>query len=152
MDFKISNFIVCTEHKQEQLKDQIAAATAIKSGKPSVYEWQHKIREFNIFSALSLLEQKENKYYRVIDDMFEFIDLIEMLKAFNSNRLDTEKTYIIGDSFASKVVRKDEKYSLKIQFLNHKNILYLDKYECGALAAKFSKILQRCEAWQESGV
>ncbi|MBD3842458.1 MAG: hypothetical protein IE909_11340 [Campylobacterales bacterium] len=150
MQFDIGDFRVFTSKEIEQLNEQVAMPTSLKNGKPSEYVWQYKTREITVFSGLNLLEKEDGKYYRVINDIFVFIDLIEIFKAFIGNKLDTSKTYQIGDSFTAKTAQKDGNMSLSIHFKNYSYKLYLDKFECSSLAAKFSKILQRCEAWQES--
>jgi len=149
MQFDIGDFRVHTERKTEQLNDKIVVPTSLKSGKPSEYTWEYKTRDITVFDGLNLLEKKDNKYYRVISDLFDFIDLIEILKTFNGNKLDTGKEYQVNDSFTAKTASKDSKMSLKIHFKNYSYSLFLDKFECSSLAAKFGKILQRCEAWQE---
>lgn len=152
MQFKIGDFIVTTSKIEEQLQDKVAVPTKISSssGKPSEYVWNHKTREITLFKGLSLLEKDDDTYYSVVSELFDFIDLIELLKAFTSNKLDTSKKYKISDKFTSETAQKDGNMSLKIQFTNYSYALYLDKFECSSLAAKFGKILQRCEAWQES--
>lgn len=150
MKFKIGDFIVTTSKETEQLNEQIAMPTSLKNGKPSEYEWQYKTREITVFSGLKLLEKEDGQYYLVISDLFDFIDLIEALKAYTGNKLDTDKEYQISNSFTAKTSSKNGKMSLKIHFTNYSYSLFLDKFECSSLAAKFSKILQRCEAWQES--
>ena len=149
MQFKIGDFRFYTKKITEQSNEQIAIPTTIKFGKPTEYEMQYKTREITVFSALALLEKEDGKYYQVIDDIFEVIDLIELLKAFSSNKLDTTKTYKIGNSFTAKIASKNGNMSLSILFAGYSYKLYLDKFECNSLSAKFSKILQRCEAWQE---
>lgn len=149
MQFNIGDFRVYTDTKTEQLQDKIAVPTSIRSGKPVEYKWKNKTREITVFSGLNLLEKKDNKHYRVLSDVFDFIDIIEILKAFNGNKLDTDKEYNINDNFTATTATKNKKVSLKIHFKNYSYSLFLDKFECSSLAAKFSKILQRCEAWQE---
>lgn len=152
MQFNIGDFRVFTEKRIEELSEKIAVPRNIKNGKPSNYDFQYKTREVTIFVGLNLLEKKDDKYYRVINDLFYFIDLIELLKAFNSNKLDTDKEYQINDSFTAKTASKNGKISLKIHFKNYSYSLFLDKFECASYAAKFSKILQKCETWQEQVV
>jgi len=130
MEFNIGDFRVYTSKKAEKTKEQ-------------------KIKEFSVFNGLNFLEKKDKKYYRVISDIFVFIDLIEILKAFNNNKLNTNKVYKIADSFTAETVQKNGEFYLKIYFKNYSYSLFLDKFECSSLAAKFSKILQRCEVWQE---
>lgn len=150
-EYKVDNkFRVYTRKESEELNERIAVPTSLRSGKPSEYEWQHKTREITVFAGLNLLEKENNKYYRVVHDIFDFIDLIELLKAFSSNKLDTEKEYNINDKFTAKTAQKNGKISLKLHFKNYSYKLYLDKFECSSLAAKFGKILSRCEVWQES--
>jgi hypothetical protein len=149
MTFKIDNFKVITGKKVEQLQDKIAVSTSIVSGKPDEFVWKNKKREFTIFQSLLLLEKTDNIYYQVISDIFVFIDLIEILKAFIGNKLDTKKEYKIEESFTAKTAQKNGNMSLKIHFKHYSYSLYLDKFECSSLAAKFLKISQRCEAWQD---
>jgi hypothetical protein len=149
MEFKFNNFIVFTKKESEQLDDRIAVPTKLKNGKPSEYSFQYKIKEFTIFNDLYLIEKKDGKYYRVINDLFNFIDFIEILKAFSGNKLDTEKEYKLGKSFTAKTAQKNGKMSLRVHFTNYSYDLFLDKFECSSLASKFQKILSRCEAWQE---
>lgn len=149
MEFKIGDFKVYTDKRTEDLDQQIAVPNSLKDGKPDKYTWKYKTREVTIFQGLALLETKDYTNYKVISDMFDFIDLIEILKAFSGNKLNTEKEYKINDRFIAKTASKNGKMSLSIQFKNYSYKLYLDKFECSSLAAKFSKILSRCEAWQE---
>lgn len=151
MRFKIGDFIVYTEKKIEELQEtyQKPIFESRYSKKPDRYIEAHKTREFVVFSGLNLLEKSDKKYYRVISDLFDFIDLIEILKAFTGNKLDTEKIYNVNDNFTAKVAQKNKKTSLSLHFKNYSYNLYLDKFECSSLAAKFSKILTKCEPWQE---
>lgn len=150
MQFKIGDFIVYTDKSKEELSEKVAVPTSLKSGKPSKYEWQNKTREITVFSKLELREKKDSIYNIALSDIFDFIDLIEVLKAFNGNKLDTDKEYNINDKFTAKTASKNGKISLKLHFKNYSYSLFLDKFECSSLAAKFGKILSRCEVWQES--
>lgn len=151
MYFRIGDFIVETDKKKEILDEVVIFPTKINSyNKPSDYKIQNKTREFSVFKSLSLLEIEDGEYYRVLDNIFDFIDLIELLKAFNGNKLDTSKTYNINNKFEAKTAQKKGNISLSIHFKNYSYNLYLDKFECASLAAKFSKILSRCEVWEET--
>ena len=149
MQFNIGDFRVYTEKKTELLSDKIAVPTKLNNGKPSEYTWEHKSRDLIVFDRLNLLEKDDGKYYKVIDNLFDFIDLIELLKGYISNKLETKKEYSINDHFTAEVVSHDGKTRLKIHFKNYSYSLFLDKFECSSLAAKFGKILQRCEAWED---
>jgi len=151
MKFKIDDFIVYTSKETEQLDERIAVPTKLENEKPSNYKWKYKIRDLTVFKGLLLLEKRDGQHYSVITDLFDFIDLIELLKAFSSKKLDIEKEYNINNRAIVKIAQKDGKKYLSIHFKNYSYILYLDKFECTSYAAKFSKILQRCEAWQEQG-
>ena len=155
MRFDIGDFRVYTKKEVEELyetylkpviKPDFDSQYIKKSDK---YIEVNKTREFTVFDGLNLLEKKDDKYYRVISDLFDFIDLIEILKAFAANKLDTEKIYNINNKFTAKVAQKDKKTSLSLHFKNYSYKLYLDKFECSSLAAKFSKILSKCEAFQD---
>lgn len=153
MTFTINDFQVQTEKRKETLNEQIAMPTSIsRKGQPIEYTWQNKTREFNIFSRFLFKYKKDNQYYPLIKDLFEFIDLIEILKAFNGNKLDTQKEYEISTLITVKTAQKNGNMYLKIGIMaGSKSVqdFFLDKFECSSLAAKFGKILQRCEAWQE---
>ena len=149
MKFQINDFLVFITNKTEKLSQEIGTVTLVNSGK-NQYSMKPKEREFHVFDTLKLIEKENNgEYYVVIKNVFDFIDLIEILKAFSNNKLDTQKEYSINNCFKAKIVQKDGNISLRIQFQNHSSILYYDKFESISLAAKFSKILQKCEAWQE---
>ena len=150
MKFEIDDFVVYTKKMTETLDQMTLVPKKLSYQKTKVEEYEliPKTREFIVFHGLNLIEE-DGEYYRVIRDLFDFIDLIEILKAFSSNKLDTSKTYQIGDRFTAKTAQKDGNIRLSIHFKNYSYKLYLDKFECSSLAAKFGKILQRCEAWQE---
>ena len=149
MVFDIGDFRVYTKKESEKLNETYYKPIFKYSSKPDGYEEVYKYREFTIFDKLNLLEKRDNEYHRVINDIFDFIDLIEMLKGFAGNKLTTDKTYNVNDKFEAKIVTKNKKISLALHFKNYSYNLYLDKFECSSLAAKFSKILSRCEVWQE---
>ena len=157
MKYRIDNFEIRTKVIEEKTGGQIAVPTSLKNDRPSEYSWQDKTRNVTVFFELNLKGLKDGKYYRVISDMFIFIDFIEILKAFNTNKLDTSLIYtignsIIGNSFTAKTVQKNGYTRLFISFTNHQRELYLNKFDCSSLAAKFGKILQKCEAWQDQEV
>jgi len=156
MKFKIDDFIIYLEKKKEILDENDLIAKPKKlsysQSKIELYELVPRTREFTVFSHLSFLEKEDGKYYSVISDLFVFIDLVEVLKACSAKKLQQEKEYSFSDKFTAKITQKDKNIYLKIHFKNYSNSLYLDKFECSSLAAKFSKILQKCEPWQESEV
>jgi len=148
MVFKFNNFIVYTEQKTVLLEEKIAAPQKIERGKTTNFEWENKTKEITIFNGLNLVEKKDNNYYRVINDLFDFIDFVEILKAHAGNKLDIEKEYKFNKFFA-KFTQKNGKKYISIHFKNYSYKLYFDQFEAMALAAKFSKILGRVEPWQE---
>ncbi len=158
MDFKINDFLVRTEKKEEESYQKIFDKSSNRNI-DSNYKWQKKIREFTVFNILAIRSKKDNQYNKIISNLFNFIDFIEILKAFNNNKLNADKEYQIGNSLIAKIATrttkttkttdKKEEISLSIHFIYLPDILYFDKFECSSLAAKFSKILSRCEAWQE---
>jgi predicted P-loop ATPase/GTPase len=148
--------IVVTEQKTIELDEEIIVPTKIGGyNKPSDYEFRHKTREFSVFSGFYIYDSFHEKYCKVIDDLFMIIDLVELLKAFNGNKLDANKDYYEIVDFENtilckaEVVSKDGKISLRVWFEKLKESFYIDKFECSSLAAKLTKILQKCEAWQE---
>jgi len=148
MIFKFNNFITVIENEKIELREKVAVAISINNGKPSNYKMLNKTREITVFKILSYLNLEDKKSYRVIDDIFDFIDLIEILKAYAGKRLEKDTIYKLKQ-FTAKIAFKNDIPKIKITFNNFKNHLLLDKFECSSLAAKFQKITQRCEAWQE---
>jgi len=147
MKFKINNFIVKITKRKETLKQMMTEPLKLSYNKSKIEEYKlvNRTREFTVFDNLILLEKNDNTYYQVINDVFDFIDMIEILKAYNSKKLDSDKEYKINNKFTAKVVQKNQKTSLKLHFKDYSYSLYLDKFDCSSLAAKFSKILQKCE-------
>lgn len=148
MKFDLGDFLVYTETKKEEFAEIIAVPTNLSSGKPSDYKWQKKTRDFTVFEKLYFLNESKEKFILVTTDIFEFIDLIEVLKAYSAKRLEDRKVYNLK-RFEVKIVKKNDIPKLRISFANVERNILLDRFECSALAAKFSKILQRCESWQE---
>ncbi len=150
MMLKFNDFIVKIDSRIIELDEKIIAPIELDkyNHKPKM-GWKNKTKEITIFGSLLFLENKDKKYYQVISDIFVFIDLIEVLKGYGGKRLEPKKEYNFSDKFTAKTVQKNGETFLKIHFKNYSNSLYLDKFECSSLAAKFSKILQRCEVWQE---
>ena len=144
MKYEFYNFVITTETEKLVLPDQFVAAKNIKNGKPCNYKLIHKTKQITVFESLNI----DN--ISLISDIFELIDLIEILKAFSSNKLTTDKEYQFNN-FSAKLVQKDKMFSVRIKFNDLNYSLFYDKFEATALAAKFSKILNRCEAWQEQG-
>jgi len=141
MIFKIDDFTVITFKKTEKLNDQIAVAQSIKNDKPTSYKFENKTREFTVFYQLGY------KGILLTENLFYFIALIEAIKGFSANRFSDEKTYTINNNITAKMVQKDNLRYLKLEL--SKYTLFLDKLECSILGAQLSKIVQRCEAWQE---
>lgn len=156
MEFKIGGFYIRTDIKKLTLDEQIAVPQSIKFGKLADYKWEYKTRDINIFKCLLVKSKnEEEKYYPLINDVFDFIDLIEALKGFSGSKLMFNKEYKPNDKFTAKIVQEDGITRLCITFFSpnyYKFTYYFDKLECSMLAAKFSKVLQRVEAWQEQEV
>ena len=106
MKFEFNDFILYTSKRIEDLEDEIAVVTEISSNKPYKYEFKNKRREFTIFHSLCLFEKEERKHYQVISNIFDLIDLVEILKAFSSNKLSTNKEYNISDNSPLKQLKK----------------------------------------------
>jgi len=102
-------------------------------------------QKITIFESLALLNLEDETYYIVLSNLFDMIDLIELLRAFSGNRLNTKREYNINNKFTAKIAQKNGDITLKIHFNKFSNSLYLDKFDCSSLAAKFSKVIQKCE-------
>jgi len=151
MTFKINDFHVVTAQRIVELEETYFKPSKLSSSGAKIekYVKVNKTREITVFNHISFYEQADETYYSVIDDVFIFIDFVEILKAFSNKKLDTNREYKIADAFTAQTAQSSGEIYLKIDFKNFSNSLFLDKFECSSFAAKFSKILQRCEAWQE---
>jgi hypothetical protein len=101
-------------------------------------------------------EEKQTHYYfntlfyldtPIINNIFEFIKLIELLKLYNSNKLNKDEDYIINSQVNGSLKQKNGKVTLNLKFLD-KNI-FLSKFECAGLIASFNKILSKLEFEEE---
>ncbi len=141
MIIEIGNFKVITRKQIEQLNEQIIVPYEIRNDKPANYTVNYKTREFTIFHQLSY------KDILITEDLFNFIALIEAIKGFAGNRFMDGKTYIINKNISVKMTQQNKQKYLNLKFLRYS--LYLDKLECSILSSQLSKIIQKCEAWQE---
>ena len=112
MIFEINNFKIETAKKIEYLIDEILVPQNIIKGKPAKFNWEHKTREFVFFTNLYLKEEKDNEFRCVINDVFNFIDLIEVLKAFSSKKLNIDKVYDFKYDLADISIKELEGFSL----------------------------------------
>ena len=150
--YKIDDFFLKTEVKKEIFEEKTTLPVNLSYQKTKVeeYELVNQFRRYTTFKSLSYMEN-DKKHYQVIDDLLDMIEFIELIKSFNSNKLNANKTYI-NHKYSAKIVLKDrEEPYLSIKFTNFEKALNLDKFECAALAAMFTKIIQKCEIepWQE---
>ena len=100
MKYEFNNFVITTEIEKLVLPDQFVAAKSIKNGKPFNYKLIHKTKQITVFESLNI----DN--ISLISDIFELIDLIEILKAFSSNKLTTDKEYQFNN-FSAKLVQEE---------------------------------------------
>ena len=141
MKFNFNDFTVIAKQKNKIYSDEkIAIPTEIKNGKPHNYEIKHKTKTYSIFTSVIY----KNDVF--IDDIFDFIDLVEILKAFSSNKLNPDKKYKFNN-FDAKLTKQKNVFYLHFE-IKEEHKLYLDKFEATALAAKFSKILQKLDIFQ----
>ena len=75
-----------------------------------------------------------------IQTLQSLIAFSEILKAFSSNKIDSDKHYQLDD-FSAKLVRKEKKYFLKICFKKCNHCFFFDKVESSILASQLRKII-----------
>jgi hypothetical protein len=88
------------------------------------------------------------KHYVVIQHIAQLIELVEVLKAFSSNKLDANKLYEFKD-FTAKVSRKNKQYSVQISFKNWSYSFYFDKLEANIFASQLQKIVSISSFYNE---
>jgi hypothetical protein len=136
MILTINNFTIVTKSILISTGEEMIVPQSIKNGKPTDFHLKDKKRMIKIFEDISY------NSYMVIDNLFDFIEFIELLKAFSSNKLNTERTYKFK-YYEAKIVNKNKIFNLCLYL--QKDKIFLDKFETSSLAAKFSKILQKIE-------
>ena len=148
MKFTFDKYIIYTKpYEVELMEERVVVVQLDNRKKPSAYDFKNKIKEVMIFEKLAFFNKEDDYYYLIIDDVFDFIDYIEILKSFANNKLEKDITYKLKNVTA-KIVQKNKKICLLVK---HKDIepIYYDKYDCSRISAKMLKILSRCEIWQE---
>ncbi len=148
MQFEFNNYVVETRNQTVWLKEErIFVSKLDRNGKPEKYAHKHLTKEIILFDKLYFLEQYDETYYKVIDNIFDFIDYIEILKSFGYRQLVKDKIYNFKN-FSAELYEENKKVSLAITFTGF-NTTFYDKITCSLLVSKFQKILSRCEPWQE---
>lgn len=87
--------------------------------------------------------------HTVINNIFIYNTLIEILRAYASKKMNVDKEYVYA-SFQAKIVFQDAEPSLQIIFFEEKEeedktilgTVYYDKAECNVVASNLSKALQ----------
>lgn len=161
MEFKFNNFRVLIEKEVITAKDKndkpimIPKISNVKWGKIQYKDGLvEKKQTITIFKQVDIFNKQTEKYEEVTSNVFTFIDLIEILKGFAGNKLTLNKNYKIDDSFTGKIMSNKNnipQVTLGIKFKTLPDMLFFDKFECSSLAAKFSKIFQRCKICQSTG-
>jgi mRNA-degrading endonuclease HigB of HigAB toxin-antitoxin module len=147
MQFQFNNFVLFTEQVVQQLADEYIVPTKVEYLKPKDYKKIYKTKTITVLDKVGFLNSTTNKYILVFDNLFDFIDFIEILKAFSNKKLDS-KIYKLK-KFEATIKQKDNNHYLAVTFTDL-DVVYYDKFESLALASKFQKIISRCEAWNNS--
>jgi hypothetical protein len=92
------------------------------------------------FVCLKAFHEVHQKHYAIIQHIAQLIELVEVLKAFSSNKLDANKLYYFKN-FTARVSRKDKQYSVQISFSNWPYSFYFDKLEANIFASQLQKIV-----------
>ncbi|MEA2011881.1 MAG: hypothetical protein U9O87_02170 [Verrucomicrobiota bacterium] len=146
MTFEFDGYTIATEQINLQLNETYFAPTKIKLGRPGEFVKKHKSKEVTQFAGL---------YYKrniVTENLFYFIDLIEILKAYSNKKLELRKEYKF-ENFNAKIVssQKDKTEHLRINFYRGDQRVYYHKFDCMRLSAKMNKVLSKCELVVENG-
>ena len=92
------------------------------------------------FICLTVFDKERQEHYTTISYITQLIELVEVLRAFSSNKLNANKRYKFKD-FTAKVSRKNEQYFAQIHFNNWSYNYYFDKLEANIFASQLQKII-----------
>ena len=92
------------------------------------------------FICLTVFDKERQEHYTTISYITQLIELVEVLRAFSSNKLDANKLYYFKN-FTARVSRKDKQYSVQISFSNWPYSFYFDKLEANIFASQLQKIV-----------
>ena len=110
-----------------------------------------KLLFFKLFGMDNKTDGKEfhsSPFKKITSDIFEFIDFIEILKAFSNKKLEKDKEYKFKNFKAS--LRQDKGVSyLYIVILEDEDEFYFDKFKATTTSVKLQKLLARLEVWPE---
>ena len=110
-----------------------------------------KLLFFKLFGMDNKTDGKEFHSYpfkKITSDIFEFIDFIEILKAFSNKKLEKNKEYEFENFKAS--LRQDKGVSyLYIVIREDEDEFYFDKFKATTTSVKLQKLLARLEVWPE---
>jgi hypothetical protein len=129
----LDNIFITTNYTENEIR--------IFSNKDDKAKNRYKTKNYIKFNKLVFGNPRawDTKEYFITDKYFDFIKLIEILKAFGSNKLEKEKEYKIGECIAMrKQKNKIETLQLKFYKLN----VYLDKIDCLSVATFLLKLNQ----------
>ena len=131
---KFDNFIIILAVKKEVFNERNVVQD-LEGNRKEVFKYRH-------FTTLHKMNYHNDT---IVNDVFEFIEFIETLRAFSSKKLRPKENYKFK-KFTAQIKHKHEMSYLHLVFESSDK--YLDSFECSMLVSKFSKVLQRCEAWQ----
>ena len=85
-------------------------------------------------------------FKEITSDIFEFIDFIEILKAFSNKKLEKNKEYKFKNFKASLKQKQGISY---VYIVIRKDEFYFDKFKATTTSVKLQKLLARLEVWPE---
>lgn len=92
-----------------------------------------------------LFQHIEREDVPFIENIIDGIRFSEMLSGFVVNKLDSEEKRTIGEALLH-IVKKHNKFYLAVESLgDHREAVYLNKYECKVASAILSRVFNQCE-------
>ncbi len=144
---KNMDFIIKLDNIEVELDKEIVVPTEVNGNKPSGYVARKQTKTVIYFKYLGFATT--NDYEILIDDIFECLALIEVLKGYNYNKLSQDVKYDFK-SFSAKAVKKDKTTKLRIVFHKVNKTIYISKVHCIILATQINKLIHKCEVLSQN--
>ena len=140
-----TKFIIKIDKQEiELVKEVIAPIDVDKNGKLTKYGKKLQTREAIHFKFFGFTNNHEDTI--LINDIFECLAFIEIIKEYNYNKLNKDVDYDFN-SFKVKAVKRKNINKLRIIFHKTNDTLYMSKVHCVILATQLTKIIHKCEVY-----
>lgn len=129
------NFTLITEKKHES----ITVPRVVRNRQNDEMQKQ-KVASYKEYTSFKSLNYDDESL--IFDNLFDLIEMIEIIKIFIKNNLDERILHLIND-LEFKLNKETTPYSLLIE--REDKVITLSRFECTKLVAKLNKLLYSLE-------